>query len=861
MLNAKRLVLPAMGLLLLVVGLIGNATAADPQSSVSPQASTPTEVTLGANESWECILNQYDVTANLAAGATASANGRIEFFLNRFPDAVGDIVEVTGNTSPTKMTNSFAVVNTNSDGQATATLVSTRPGDTDVTAFAPGIQSNGAHKVFGVVHWVDGCPVFPVDAENRFGTPHPMDVTIANVSDGAPVQGTSVRWTIVDDEPNARFTNAAEDSNVITATTDASGQASVTLEQLDAVIGDNSVFIEVLTPDGKTMFSQTMRKQWKQAILDVEATGSAQIGLLANAMYSISVTNTGNFDATNTELTATLPAGLTYVSSSGDSAESDSVVTWNLGTISIGGTMTVDLTAQGARVGEQVITYHAESSEGLSDDDSTATEVIRGGLEVTKTGPASVDINSDVTYTIEVTGTGTGASTGVQLVDTIPAGMSLVSSDPEGTLASDQLSIQLGTQNPFETTTVTVVLRANQAGDWTNSVAVSSTEGASADAEAMTTVVQPILTLTKTGPATALINESFAYTITVTNTGNGVAGNTVVTDTLPEGINHVSSDPAGTVSEEDGTVTWSVGDLNPGDASTITLRVMGTTAGEKMNTASATGDRVATSPQIQTTTTILVPAITVEKTGRTAIFVGNQVTYTLTATNTGEAPLTGVTIRDTFASGMSYVASNHEGTVSEVDSNTYTWEVGDLAVGVASSVTLTLQGDEVGTMTNTASATAAEDVSSESVLDVSILAAPGATVDITDSLDPVRVGEQVTFTVTVNNQGRSPMTEVSVVVPVPAQFTINSAAEVTDEEATTTDEDAVPKATIDGAIVTYNHGEALATGDTFSFTITVTANDLDEGLIRVDTVTTASLNYAEFTAEVSTDEGTTVIEQ
>ena len=861
MLNAKRLVLPAMGLLLLVVGLIGNATAADPQSSVSPQASTPTEVTLGANESWECILNQHDVTANLAAGATAAANGRIEFFLNRFPHAVGDIVEVTGNTSPTKMTNSFAVVNTNSDGQATATLVATRPGDTDVTAFAPGIQSNGAHKVFGVVHWVDGCPVFPVDAENRFGTPHAMDVTIANVSDGAPVQGTSVRWTIVDDEPNARFTNAAEDSNVITATTDASGQAAVTLEQIDAVIGDNSVFIEVLTPDGKTMFSQTMRKQWKQAILDVEATGSAQIGLLANAMYSISVTNTGNFDATNTELTATLPAGLTYVSSSGDSAESDSVVTWNLGTISIGGTMTVDLTAQGARVGEQVITYHAESSEGLSDDDSTATEVIRGGLEVTKTGPASVDINSDVTYTIEVTGTGTGASTGVQLVDTIPAGMSLVSSDPQGTLVGDQLSIQLGTQNPFETTTVTVVLRANQAGDWTNSVAVSSTEGASADAEAMTTVVQPILTLTKTGPATALINESFAYTITVTNTGNGVAGNTVVTDTLPEGIDHVSSDPAGTVSEEDSTVTWSIGDLNPGDASTITLRVMGTTAGEKMNTVSATGDRVATAPQIQTTTTILVPAITVEKTGRTAIFVGNQVTYTLTATNTGEAPLTGVTISDTFASGMSYVASNPEGTVSEEDSNTYTWEVGDLAVGAASSVTLTLQGDEVGTATNTATATATEDVSSESVLDVNILAAPGATVDITDSLDPVRVGEQVTFTVTVNNQGRSPMTEVSVVVPVPAQFTINSAAEVTDEEATTTDEDAVPKATIDGAIVTYNHGEALATGDTFSFTITVTANDLDEGLIRVDTVTTASLNYAEFTAEVSTDEGTTVIEQ
>ena len=106
------------------------------------------------------------------------------------------------------------------------------------------------------------------------------------------------------------------------------------------------------------------------------------------------------------------------------------------------------------------------------------------------------------------------------------------------------------------------------------------------------------------------------------------------------------------------------------------------------------------------------------------------------------------------------------------------------------------------------------------------------------------------------------MTEVNVSVAIPAQFTIDSAAEVL-EEGETVDEDAEPKATIDAetATVTYNHGEALATGDEFSFTITVTANELDEGLIRVDTVTTATLNYAEFTEEVSTDEGTTVIEE
>ena len=859
MLNAKRLALPAMGLLLLVVGLIGNATAADPKSSTSPQASTPTMVSLSPEESWNCILNQHDVTANLAAGEAAAANGRIEFFLNRFPDAVGDIVEVTGNTSPMKMTNDFAIVNTNSDGQATATLVATRPGDTDVTAFAPGIQDSGAHKVFGVVHWVDGCPSFPGDAENPFGTPHPMTVSVVNVSDGSPVQGSSVRWTIVDDDPNARFANASEESNDIATTTNASGEASVTLEQVDVVLGDNSVLIEVLTPDGKTMFSHTMRKQWKSAILDIQVTGSSQIGLLAEAEFDISVTNNGNFDATGTTLVATLPAGMEFLSASDGGTESSSVVTWDLGTIEIDGTKAVKLTTTGVRVGEQTITYNAVSAEGLSDDDSSMTEVIPGGLEVTKEGPAQVDIGSEVTYTIEVTSTGTGSNTGVKLVDTIPDGMSFVSSDPEGTLTGDNLSIQLGTKNPLEKTTISVVLQANEAGEKVNEVRATSNEGATASDEATTAVVQPELTITKTGPETALLNASFDYTIEVSNVGDGAARNTTVVDTLPAGMEHVSSDPAGTVSEDGSTVTWSIGDLNPGDSSTITLTVVGRTAGAMVNTAVATADMAAAETQVQTSTAILVPAITVEKTGRTAIFVGNQVTYTLTATNSGEAPLTGVTISDTFASGMSYVESSPEGTVSE-DGSTVTWEVGDLAVGDVSTVTLTLQGDEAGTMTNTASATANEDASSESVLDVAILAAPGATIAITDSLDPVREGEQTVFTVTVSNQGRSPMTEVSVAVAVPAQFTIDSAAEVLDE-GETVDEDAEPKATIDGATVTYNHGEALATGDEFSFTITVTANDLGDGEIRMDTVTTATLTYAEFTEPVSTDEGTTVIEQ
>ena len=844
MLSVKRLVGPAIGLIILAVGIIGITTAADPKSSISPQDRTPTAVSLTPSEAWSCILDQRELTALLTDGAGAVGSGRIEFILNRFPDAVGDIVEVGGN-GPTKMTNTFAIVSTNSDGEASATLVSTRPGDTDVTAFAPGIQEDSKHKVFGVVHWVDGCPSFPGDAENPVGTPHAMSVSILQVSDGRPVQGMSVRWTITDDDPDARFANAPGDGNVITTTANDAGVASVTLQQVAGSIGDNGVLIEVLSRDGKTMFSQTMVKRWKSAVLEVSATGPAQIGLLTNAAYDITVSNSGDFDATGAELTAVLPTGLEYVSATNSATISGSTVTWNLGTVAMGGSVSVTLTAKGTQTGDQVISYRAASDEGLSASATTTTEVIPGGLELTKTGPATAAIGSQATYDIEVLSTGTGANTQVRLVDTVPTGMSFVSSDPASTREGSQVTFALGTLNPDERATVTIVLRADQTGDWTNQATVTSAEGATDSAEATTTVVQPVLALTKSGPATALLNANFDYTITVTNNGDGDATGATVVDTLPAGLTYVSSDPAGAASGS--TVTWNVGELAPDASETITLTVRGTAGGAKVNVATASSGGNSFQPEARATTTILVPDITVEKTGRPAMFVGNQVTYTLTASNSGDAALTGVTITDTIPTGMSYVTSSPAGTVSD-DGAQVTWSVGNLAVDAETSVTVTLQGDQVGSVTNSAGASAAEDVSASDTLEIRVLPAPGATIQITDSFDPVSEGEQVDFTVAVSNQGRSPMTGVRVVVPIPTEMTFVSTS---DTQATLGG---------DGRTVTFQLDGSLATGESVSFTITVEANQLPGDQIRKDTVTTATLTYTEFSEAVSTDEGTTVIE-
>ena len=86
-------------------------------------------------------------------------------FLNRFSEAVGDIVSL-GGENPRKVDNYFGRVITDDNGQATLTITATRTGDTDVTAFVPQIVDNDTHKVFAVKHWVDMDVEFPADGVN-----------------------------------------------------------------------------------------------------------------------------------------------------------------------------------------------------------------------------------------------------------------------------------------------------------------------------------------------------------------------------------------------------------------------------------------------------------------------------------------------------------------------------------------------------------------------------------------------------------------------------------------------------------------------------------------------------------------------
>ena len=827
-------VIPAPGTTVVAPALVFDpAPRVQGVATFQPQttAGTPTQVGITPGEDWNPIRTQHSFTITVRDETGAPADGaEVEIILNRFGEAVGDIVSLDGN-NPRKVDNTFGRVMTNADGQATLTITATRAGDTDVTAYVPQIADADDHKVFAVKHWVDMQVEFPGDAVNLVGTDHPMQVRIFRVTDGAPLQDVEVVFSITEDNPDGGLNGTG---NSVSVRTDANGVAAVVLRQATPATGDNQVQIAVVHDSGDTMFSHTLTKEWRAPSLEVNKQGPSNLGLLKQADYTVTVTNSGNSVASGVTLTDNLPTGLSLVSSDpAPSSATATTATWNLGDLEPGDSVRITMTLSATVVGDQVNRATAISQEGFTGAGQSTTAVIPGSLSLTKTAPSQVNLDGSVTYNITLTNDGQGALTNVVVTDTLPEGVTLAAAPGASSGTALPVKWNIERLDAGASQTFSVSATASAAGDQTNTVAATSAEGATASASALTKVVASDVSVAKAvNLDTVILGESLTYTITVTNNGDGVATNVRVVDLIPDGLSVTASQPAAGT-DEDGNLLWTIASLAAGASTSFTVSADTQTPGLIKNVSQVT-DRDRT-VQVEALSRAVTPELSLVKTGSAAVYIGGERTYTITATNSGEAPLTGVIITDTFPAGMAYVSNSANGTR---DGSVITWNIGDLDLNESAAVTVTLRGVTAGTVSNQARVTADQNTEAEASLSIQVLATPGAHLSIIDTSDPLAVGEEGGYTITVENQSAdSPITNVRVTVSVPTELDILAAA----------------GGVISGNQVTYSPITSLAAGDTQTFNITVRANA--EG----DVVASATMQYDEFGQSITSQEGTTII--
>jgi len=141
---------------------------------ISAPVPQPSSISVSPAEATNPVKLQHTLTATVKdSGGSPVEGAEVHWILNRFPGAVGDIVEASNQS---KLDNLYSISHTDAEGKATLTITATREGDTDVTAFAPGITDAAKHKVFAVKHWADMMVDWPSDAVNKMGVEHAFSV-------------------------------------------------------------------------------------------------------------------------------------------------------------------------------------------------------------------------------------------------------------------------------------------------------------------------------------------------------------------------------------------------------------------------------------------------------------------------------------------------------------------------------------------------------------------------------------------------------------------------------------------------------------------------------------------------------------
>jgi uncharacterized repeat protein (TIGR01451 family)/fimbrial isopeptide formation D2 family protein len=307
---------------------------------------------------------------------------------------------------------------------------------------------------------------------------------------------------------------------------------------------------------------------------------------------------------------------------------------------------------------------------------------------------------------------------------------------------------------------------------------------------AKATLGVPVLTLEKTpdgGPATA--GKPSSFTITVKNTGNGVARNLDVKDMLPPGLSYTAGTASGTpnaIGSEtvapntpgpgETTIHWHLASLAEGATETITVPVgvaASVPAGESLiNVASVTSDEVTTPPTDDGSLVVSTEAdLSIEKSGAAAYTAGADYTWHLRVKNLGPSDAQGVEVTDPLPAGTTFVSADAPCATSGAEVKCV---LGNVAVGFDHTYDITVHVDPNATaapLANTA-AVDSETTDPKPANNQSTFGpTPGPLADVsvkkTAAPELILKSQETTFTIEVANAGPSTARAVKVVDPLP----------------------------------------------------------------------------------------------
>lgn len=519
--------------------------------------------------------------------------------------------------------------------------------------------------------------------------------------------------------------------------------------------------------------------------------------------YTIDFANIGTAEATNVVITDPIPTGTTYVdaSATNNGIFDGTQITWNVGGLGAGATDSASFsvtTDPGLADGSSISNTVTLTSDQATKTFDTTTSVVAPStgspiLNLSKDASANpVVAGQNLTYTLSYDNSGDADATNVVISDVIPTGAFYIvgSATNGGTFDGTQVSWDLGTLAPSASGSMTFDVQTDPAlnnGDVISNQADITSDQTSSSAFNNVDVIRnagtAFLTIDKSVDLTdANPGDTLTYTLAYSNTGDIDATGAIINDDLNPNLIYISSDPVATLS---GTLaSFDLGTVAAGSSGSVTFQAMidpnlsaGVTSID--NFAVISSNETADLGSNTVTTNIGTPnpntsSMQIEKTvSSTDATLGDELTYTVSYRNVGDATANGVTITDAIDSNLENVSVNDSG---NIDNNVISWNIGDVAANTDwNSVSFTAF---VGTntpdgygLTNRATLTSDTESMDSNEVSTAISSQQNQDfvlgIDQSASANPVKAGDTLTFYIHYENSGLNTNDNVIVTSQIP----------------------------------------------------------------------------------------------
>jgi uncharacterized repeat protein (TIGR01451 family) len=397
------------------------------------------------------------------------------------------------------------------------------------------------------------------------------------------------------------------------------------------------------------------------------------------------------------------------------------------------------------------------------------------------------NVGETITYTVTLSNIGPDSATNVTVQDSLPAGLSFVSATPsQGTYNNTNGVWMVGTVNTLTPQTLQIQAHVVSPASQTNTATVSHSDQpdpntANNTASVTETPQQADLALAdNVSTPKPNVGDTITYTVTLTDNGPSPATHVTVQDSLPSGLSFVGD----TVSHGtyiSGTGVWTVGTVTTSAAQTLQIQAVVISPSPQTNTATVSHsdqfDPSASNNAASATETPQQADLAIGKTvSDPTPSAGETITYTVTAYNTGPDAATNVAVQDTLPAGVSFVSETpSQGSFSNA---THTWAIGTVTVSTPQTLTIIAHvTSSPGANTASVSHSDQFDPNTSNNSDTTATSPNDADLMVLEKVSnpTATVGQTITYTVTLIDNGPHSATNVTVQDLLPAGVSFVSA--------------------------------------------------------------------------------------